>query len=243
MEATWSARVSRQGRQECSIYASPVVKGLIHCGFTLLFSTASGNQLCYLQSWAMGYLYIESHNKTDVEQAIEGIRSLARGNGICLPSVCLWFLSLHRNSCFSCSQWHCANDRQRENKCAGSTRSQCCLRHSGPSGVATSSLGSLIVSVMEHWDGVVHIQLNTDLPSQVSEVQSTFGRLEHSSRISVRTPRVHRLHWGFGAAHRRAPPGPSHVCWWHTIDGTTTFQVLLQGYRVSEWVSEGLTAH
>ena len=61
-----------------------------------------------------------------------------------VPSVCLSFLPLHRNSCFSCSQWHCANDRQRENKRAGSTRSQCRLRHRGPSGAATSSPGSLL---------------------------------------------------------------------------------------------------
>ena len=124
-------------------------------------------------------------------------------------------------ACFSCSQWHCANDRQRENKRAGSTRSQCRLRHRGPSGAATSSPRSLLCP---WWStGMVRFisfKPNTNLPSQGSAVQSLFGRQQRSSRISVRTPRVHRLHWGSGGAHRRAPLGPPHVCRWHAIDGT-----------------------
>ena len=112
-----------------------------------------------------------------------------------MPSVCLSFLPLHRDSCFSCSQWHCANDRQRENKRAGSTRSQCRLRHRGPSGAAKSPPGSLLCP---WWStGMVRFisfKPNTDLPGQRSAVQSPFGRLQRSSRISVRTTRVHRLH-------------------------------------------------
>ena len=38
--------------------------------------------------------------------------------------------------------------------------------------------------------------------------------------ISVRTTRVHRLHWGSGGTHRRAPLGPPHVCRWHAVDST-----------------------
>ena len=58
------------------------------------------------------------------------------------------------------------------------------------------------------------------LPGQGPAVQSPFGRLQRSSRISLGTTRVHRLHWRSGGAHRRAPPGPPHVCRWHAIDST-----------------------
>ena len=108
----------------------------------------------------------------------------------------------------------------------GSTRSQCRLRHRGPSGAATSSSGSLLCP---WWStGMVRFisfEPNTDLPGQGSAVQSPFGRLQCSSRISLRTTRVHRLHWGSGGAHRRASPGPPHVCRWHAIDSTLEDQL------------------
>ena len=73
-------------------------------------------------------------------------------------------------------------------------------------------LNILGVRMSYRMDFIPHINYVT-----TSAVQSTY---ERSSRISVRTPRVHRLHWGSGGAHRRAPPGPPHVCRWHAIDGT-----------------------
>ena len=180
------------------------------------------------ESWSWGYELVSTdiqfnipleNGRTSCSYQVRG--ALGATQAYAVPSVCLSFLPLHRNSCFSCSQWHRANDRQRENKRAGSTRSQCRLRHRGPSGAAKSPPGSLLCP---WWStGMVRFisfKLNTDLPGQRSAVQSPFGRMQRSSRISVRTPRVHRLHWGSGGAHRRPPPGPPHVCRWHAIDGT-----------------------
>ena len=98
------------------------------------------------ESWPWGYELVSTdiqfnipleNGRTSCSYQVR--RALGATQAYAVPSVCLSFLPLHRNSCFSCSQWHCANDRQRENKRAGSTRSQSRLWHRAPSGAATGS--------------------------------------------------------------------------------------------------------
>jgi len=201
---------------------APVITSLCNCSFQTGVLPAAHKQAIVLPRLKKPTL-----NSSKFHQFLIWVHFQTGGTcyskQICLPrqkectvsssSVLMPAGSFNGDSHALCPQWHCVRCRWETNRCSSVIRSEHRVRHSGSLHSTHGAPATVrCLQHSSHMAPVVSVRSHSEVPRRQCDVTTDQRQLQRTTRLHVRSCRVHHLHRGRRNRLQEARSQASPVC-------------------------------